>query len=270
MKNATRIFSMVVVALMMLATACGTKANEGTVVNLRLGVDSGMSPPIIKVIEGAMDKWNTENPSIQVVVEVIPEYWVKIPSAFSAGTAPDIIYNTITETTSTFAELGMYLALDDYVENSSVVNPEDFVEGIWNAGVWNGSTWVIPYNWSDIGIVYNKEMFDSAGIAYPKAGWTWDEFLTTAQALTQAPDQFGFYVDTWPYMSIFPFILANGGQVLSEDKSTVVADSAEGMEAIKFYIDLVRKYKVAPDALELGENYEPFATGVVAMQITRS
>jgi multiple sugar transport system substrate-binding protein len=271
-----KVFLFVTMIMMLLVTACGPKKPEVPVVNLRLGVDSGMSPPIIAVLQEAITSWNADNPAIQVVVEVTPEYWTKIPTAFSAGTAPDIIYDTITETTSTFAELGMYLSLDDYIANSTSIKPADFVQGIWNTAVWNGHTWVIPYNWSNIGVVYNKDMFDAANVAYPQAGWTWDDFLATAQALTKdtnddgTPDQYGFYDDSWPYLGIFPFILSNGGQILSTDKSTVIADSPEGMEAITFYIDLVRNYHVAPTAPELGENTNPFATGVVAMQLTRS
>ncbi len=281
-----KFFTIATMIVVLLITACGSKPatgevgtpqpTTGKVVDLRMGVDSGMSPPIIKVLQSAVDSWNAENPSIQVVLEVTPEYWTKIPSAFSAGTAPDILYNTITETTSTFAELGMFLSLDDYIANSDIVNPENFVSNIWSTAEWNGHTWVIPYNWSDIGVVYNKAMFDAANLPYPKAGWTWDEFLATAQSLTKdlngdgTVDQFGFYGDSWPYTSVFPFILSNGGEVLSKDKSTVLAGSPEGLEAITFYVDLVRKDHVAPTATELGENTNPFATGLVAMQLTRS
>jgi multiple sugar transport system substrate-binding protein len=246
------------------------------VVNLRLGVDSGMAPPIIEVIQAAIEDWNAANPGIQVVVEVTPEYWVKIPSAFASGTAPDIIYNTVTETTSTFAELGMYLDLDDYIAASEIVNPDDFEPGIWSTAEWNGGTWVVPYAWTDLGITYNKAMFDAAGLDYPEAGWTWDEFLATAKALTVdttgdgVMDQWGFAMNNWPYLGLFPFIMSNGGEILSADKTEVLVDSEAGMEAIKFYLGLVHTEKVAPTALDLGENPNPFATGVVAMELTRS
>jgi multiple sugar transport system substrate-binding protein len=246
------------------------------VVNLRMGVDSGMAQPIVEVLQAAVDDWNAANPGIQVTLEVTPEYWVKTPSAFAAGTAPDIIYNTVTETTSTFAELGMYLNLDDYIAASEVINPEDFEPGIWSTAVWNGGTWVIPYAWSDLGITYNKAMFDAAGLDYPEAGWTWDEFLATAQALTVDTtgdgiiDQWGFAMNNWPYLGLFPFIMSNGGEILSADKTEVLVDSPEGMEAIKFYLGLVTTEKVAPTAVDLGENLNPFATGVVAMELTRS
>jgi multiple sugar transport system substrate-binding protein len=263
-----KIFILLALVVVLLLPACG---QPKTVVQLRVGIDSGMSPPMIDVLTQAVVTWNAANPTIQVTMEVTPEYWTKIPSAFSAGTAPDIIYNTVTETTSTFGQLGMYLPLDDYLKNSSSVKASDFFQPVWNTAVWDGKTWVIPYNWSDIGVVYNKTMFDTAGVAYPQAGWTWDEFLTAAKALTIGTTQFGFYDDSWPYLGAFPFILSNGGLILAPDKSeVVVGKDAAGLEALTFYINLVRTEKVAPTATELGGNTNPFSTGLVAMQVVRS
>ena len=32
---------------------------------------------------------------------------------------------------------------------------------------------------------FNKDAFDEAGLDYPEAGWSWEDLLATAQALTQ-------------------------------------------------------------------------------------
>ena len=54
-------------------------------------------------------------------------------------------------------------------------------------------------------INYNRDLFDKAGVAYLKQGWTWDEFRETAKALTVkdaagAVTQFGYEV---PNQSFF-------------------------------------------------------------------
>ena len=33
-------------------------------------------------------------------------------------------------------------------------------------------------------IYYNKDLFDAAGVAYPEAGWNWDDYIAIAKALT--------------------------------------------------------------------------------------
>lgn len=44
--------------------------------------------------------------------------------------------------------------------------------------------YTLPKDYSDIAVYYNKKLFDEAGVAYPQAGWTWDDFYATAKQLT--------------------------------------------------------------------------------------
>ena len=40
-----------------------------------------------------------------------------------------------------------------------------------------------PVNWDTIAIMYNKDMFDAAGLEYPTAEWTWDDFAAVAETV---------------------------------------------------------------------------------------
>ncbi len=245
-------------------------------VSIRFGMYTELAGPMSDLLEETFNEWNKANPDIQVTYELTPDYWIKIPAAVAAGTAPDILPCTNTETTSTFATHGMYLPLDDYIKDSSAINAEDFVDAIWETSTWRGTTWVIPYDFTLLGIVYNKAMFDAAGVAYPKSGWTWDDFLDTAKKLVADkdgdgnPDQFGFGLDSWPFTGVFPFILSNGVDLLAPDLSKVTYNTPKGIEAVQFYLDLVRKEHVAPTAIELGEVPNALAAGIVAMKLDRS
>lgn len=124
-------------------------------------------------------------------------------------------------------------------------------------------------------VYYNTDMFDSAGLEYPNAGWTWENFLAAAQALTvregDAVTQYGFAAGGWwPWW--MSFIYQNGGAVLDESGAPAF-NSAEAAEALQFYNDLVYTYEVAPspeDYANLGTNSpDPlFAQGKVAMIMT--
>ena len=48
--------------------------------------------------------------------------------------------------------------------------------------------WCIPQNASSLVVYYNRALFDAARLSYPAAGWTWDDFLQTARALTRDMD----------------------------------------------------------------------------------
>ena len=41
----------------------------------------------------------------------------------------------------------------------------------------------LPQNLSSLVVYYNRDLFDAAGVPYPEAGWTWDDFLAAAKAL---------------------------------------------------------------------------------------
>ena len=47
----------------------------------------------------------------------------------------------------------------------------------------NGEYYSIPYRTDSWVIFYNKDMFKKAGVAEPKAGWTWDDYIKTGEQL---------------------------------------------------------------------------------------
>ena len=65
-------------------------------------------------------------------------------------------------------------------------------------------------------IMYNKEMFDRAELAYPTEAWAWDDMVGLAKRLTIRDDEgiasqfgFGLGVDIeW----FEPFVMRNGGR----------------------------------------------------------
>ncbi len=95
----------------------------------------------------------------------------------------------------------------------------------------------IPALIDNLAIVYNKTLFDEAGIDYPNADWTWDDFRAAAKALTDpSKKQFGFSYpmdasedSVWHYD---PLLWQNGGSILNEDNTQAAFNSPEGVEAL--------------------------------------
>ncbi len=61
--------------------------------------------------------------------------------------------------------------------------PEPLLKGMSDAT--GGKLYFFPTNWNNVVVFYNKDLFDAAGIPYPKKSWTWSEFLDAAQKLTK-------------------------------------------------------------------------------------
>ena len=49
----------------------------------------------------------------------------------------------------------------------------------------DGSYYGVPFLLDPNVLIYNKAMFDEAGLEYPTEDWTWDDFRTAAAALTK-------------------------------------------------------------------------------------
>jgi multiple sugar transport system substrate-binding protein len=132
----------------------------------------------------------------------------------------------------------------------------------------------IPQNISSLVVYYNKDLFDQAGIAYPAKGWTWDDFLASAQALTRdldqdgITDQFGVGMEA-SLIRLAPFIWQAGGQVVDDDSnpSTLVLDLPENLKAVEFFMSLQTVHHVVPNAVqEAAEDSESrFMNGRLAM-----
>jgi len=130
-------------------------------------------------------------------------------------------------------------------------------------------------------LVYNKDLFDAAGIKHPPLDWedkTWnmDAMLAAATKLTKnygAPDgQYGVLVALWDKMTSLSY-LWGGESWLPEHYTNYIAPksafgSAENMAGHQWNQDLVYKYKVHPDPSTnqgLSQFANPFKTGKIAM-----
>jgi len=139
-----------------------------------------------------------------------------------------------------FDASNLFYSLNSYVKqrkNNTYIEP-------WNAFKSANTHYGFPIAFSPVVMVYNKNMFDKAGISYPENEWNWDDFLDKAKKLTGS-NQYGFLfsssLNRWP-----AFILQNGGRLLKDDEKSFNLPSSESQEAINFIQNLMYKWKVAP------------------------
>jgi ABC-type glycerol-3-phosphate transport system substrate-binding protein len=144
---------------------------------------------------------------------------------------------------------------------------------------WNGKLVALPNEVLTLCLVYNKTMFDKAGIAVPTRDWSdtsWNmnKFLDVAKALTDGKDQYGFL--SWQDQR---FEVTDFGVSYWTDADEVTGyphslnDSTDFIDALQFQQDLIYKYKVQPTPAEtqkLGGANVPdlFTTGKFGMRVT--
>lgn len=86
--------------------------------------------------------------------------------------------------------------LGPFIEQDPSFDLADFYPAMLDFYTDEGSVWAIPSGVDLVAMFYNKDLFDQYDVPYPEVGWTWDDFLSKAQALRD-PDA-GVYAYTHP------------------------------------------------------------------------
>src|SRR5579859_1699065 len=176
------------------------------------------------------------------------DYHAKLSTELAGGQPPDVVLLDYDAAARYFAA-GAFQSLSTDMAQSTVIRPTDFYTQAYNAYQWQGQQMCLPISISSVVVYYNKKLFDAAGQAYPKAGWTWDQFIATAQALTKAPDQFGVGMDR-ELNNVLPFIWQNGGELFTPDGKQLALKSPAATAAIQFWVDWQVKDHVSPNAVQ--------------------
>ena len=102
----------------------------------------------------------------------------------------------------------------------------------------NGRVRAAPALIDNLAVVYNKKIFEQAGVPEPQDDWTWDDFRATAKRMTDKSK--GIAGFGWPGIGdedttwrIWPLIWQPGGDIVSEDGNSVGFDgpAAAGADA---------------------------------------
>ena len=67
----------------------------------------------------------------------------------------------------------------------AILDLADFWPNLLAAYNYDGVQYGLPTDLDLALTFYNKDLFDAAGVSYPEAGWTWDDYRAVAKELTQ-------------------------------------------------------------------------------------
>jgi multiple sugar transport system substrate-binding protein len=176
-------------------------------------------------------------------------YYDKLVGAFAAGSPPDVSFADLGGWVPTFEAKGWLEPLTERLatwEGTGQIWPN-----IWSTVTYNGVRYGVPWYTDCRVLLYNKQMFQDAGLDPATPPVTWDDLLRDAQKLTQpAKGIYGYGVSgiknelaTLGYMM---FLGGNGGRLLSADYSHATFNTPQGVEALKIYTELYTKYRVSP------------------------
>ncbi|WP_230986539.1 ABC transporter substrate-binding protein [Cohnella fermenti] len=185
-------------------------------------------------MEAIAKEFTAENPNIKVKVEVIPwgDYWTKMSAAAPAGTLPDVFWMHSGQFVK-YASGNFLEPITDKVE-SGEIDMNNYAAGTGSIYVLDGQNYAVPKDFDTIGLAYNKELFDQAGIPYPDDTWDYAKLAEVAKQLSQ-PDKgiYGFAAKMDTQGGYWNDMLANGGYIVSEDGTKSGYDDPASIEALK-------------------------------------
>ena len=194
-----------------------------------------------------------ENPGYTCKIELVPinNYVENAATSIMGGNSPDVLALDGLMI-PTLVSQNMLRPLDDMMDRYELT-PDLYSEVAYNAGVTDGVPYAIPYRICSSGLWYNKTMFDKAGVDYPTADMSFDEFLKTCKALTIPGEQYGYGIaasksDPSNVMTSFaPVLWGFGGDFLNDDMTQCVLNTPESIAGIKYWVNLYTKEKVVPE-----------------------
>jgi multiple sugar transport system substrate-binding protein len=237
-------------------------------------------PPEQAAYAAVVEGFHAQQNDVRVEMTAVPstsDFLTRLTTDFAAGAPPDVFlinYRRMTQ----FYNRDAIEPLGPRLQTSDVLNEDEFYEVALDAFRDGQGTLVcLPQNISSQVVYYNKELFDQAGIPYPSADWTWEEFRQTALALTQPDNDGDGYADQYglglepALIRMTPWIWQNGGEVVDDpDQPTrlTLSDPATH-EALAFVINLALVDGVVPnaDAQAVAAHADRFLAGNVAMYI---
>ena len=183
--------------------------------------------------------FNEESKSVNVNMILMPVsgFETKMTTALGAGVGgPDVAFYSIS---SWYPKA---LPLDDYIARDNF-DTSMYYDAFWQTKTqFDGKTIGLPLGVGAQFVMYNKDIFDAAGVAYPKDDWTTADYLATAKKVANADMRIsGCEILTRPLRAIW-YNYGENARLYSPDSTKVEGylNSPESLKAYEWFYDLMR------------------------------
>jgi multiple sugar transport system substrate-binding protein len=212
-------------------------------------------------MDDLVEKFQQENPKISVKQNTLEwtDFYQKLPAAVTAGKGPDVGVMHMDQL-ATNAVRNVIVPVDD-VADALGLEESDFSTEVWNAGIFRDKRYGIPLDVHSLAMYWRSDVADKAGIADAPAD------AEAFEAMLQEMQQKGgaarpFWMPTkWPSHLMFLSLLwQNGGEPYSEDGSAATFDSEEGVAALTWQVEQIKK-GYSPENVAIDTQYLAFKEG---------
>ena len=230
------------IAALVLA-GCGSPQGATTLdkdADVKLTWWTGQDAEANDILKSLASEFESDHPN--VTIDVSPgasstdQLLQKLSAGFAGNTYPDISY-AFGSWASELESSNRTLDITDQVDDADLKWDEFSAAARATVQPTGDKTIGFPAIVDNISLIYNTDLFDAAGLAYPDEDWTWDDFREAAAALTDpAKNQYGYAYSvsgsedtTWQF---WPHLWQNGGAILNDDSTEATFNSQAGVDAL--------------------------------------
>lgn len=236
-----RSMAAVTMALALGAAGCasgeGSGSADGDKVTVTYGIwDQNQAPALEKIAED----FEADHPDVTVDIQVTPwdQYWTKLQAAAGGGATPDVFWMN-GPNFQLYASNGIIAPLSEH-DSAGELDLGAYPESLVDLYTLEDEQYGVPKDFDTIGLWYNKELFDAAGVDYPDESWTWDDLRTAAEKLTDKESgTFAITAALEGQQDYYNTIFQAGGQVISEDGTSSGYDDPATVKGLQFWTDLI-------------------------------
>ena len=190
------------------------------------------------VIEGFNEKY--PNVTVEVTKSPFKDFFTRLQTQASGGNLPDAFMMN-GPNFQLYASHGILASFEGAAE-SGELDFANYPEAMEELYTYEDVPYGVPTSYDSIGLWYNEELFEKAGVEVPTDEWTWEDLHETSRAISEAlKDEgiYGFAGGAYNQELFYNLIFQAGGAVLNEDATEAQYSSPGSRKALQLLRDMV-------------------------------
>ena len=219
-------------------TSSGDGATEIAVMHYWDGVNAD-------TFDKMVDEYNSSHPDVKIATSNVPnsDFLTKLRASATSNTLPDIAIGDLLWVPQ-IAQMGDLVDLAQTLPSDTM---SDINPALTDYGNIDGKQVSVPVSANNLAYMYNRTLFEEAGLDPDKPPTTWDELMETGKVILDKTGKPGYdlYTEagdngeglTWNFQVN---LWQAGGEFLTADNSAAAFNTPEGEKALQFWVDLIQ------------------------------
>ncbi|WP_418667737.1 ABC transporter substrate-binding protein [Allofournierella sp.] len=221
-------------------------------------------------LQQMIDAYTAQNPHVTIKLQSYgyDDYFQQLTAKVSGGQAPDV-FELNYENFVSYAKKGALMPLDEIIASQGIDTGRynKMALAAFNA---DGKQYGVPNSFSNVVLIYNKDLFDQAKADYPTDDWTWEDAMAAAEKIRALGDDIFGYYHPISFNEFYKTVKQNGGSLFNGDYTEFTMTDPKNVETLQYLVDMQLKTNVMPTPAQMGGmgDWDLFKSGRLGMIVT--